>query len=180
MPHPCFNASEIQLARVRLSRFIMGLAEETATELGVTWRASPCAPRSLADVTREFRTAMLSGLPVRISSMHCQNTIYVRPEGNVAFRFVHDSRHFFLQAGFDTEPEMLVASCHLARLKRAGFGPESVEFRMLYADTLGQTLFLAETGQYVINQLRFALRCVGGSLQAAIAAEAKAQMQAAS
>ena len=171
MPSPCFDAPEIGLARINLSEFVTGLADETAAEFGVSWRGSPCAPATLAGITAEFRTAVMTGLPVRVSSLFCNSTIYIRPEDNVAFRFVHDSRHYFLQAGFETESELLVASCHLSRLQLAGFGPDSIEFRLLYADTVGQVVFLAETGQFMINQLRFALRCVDGPLQDAIAAE---------
>jgi hypothetical protein len=171
--YPCFDAPEISLARINLSSFIEKLAAETAEELGVGWRASPCAPSSLAELTAEFRSCQFSGLPVRISSLYCDSTIYVSPATNQAFRFVHDSRHVFLQAGFETEPELLVASCHLARLKRAGFGPDSIEFRLLYADTVGQTLFLAETGRFVADQQRFALRCLNLPLAAAIAAESR-------
>lgn len=174
------DAPETQLARINLTKWINDLAGETAAELGVTWRGSPCAPSSLAEVVEEFRAGMLTGLPVRISNRFCNNTIYVTPEDNVAFRFVHDSRHFFLRAGFETESELLVASCHLARLQRAGYSPDSIEHRLLYADTVGQVLFLAETGQFVDNQMRFALRCLTNTLHDAISAETLAQTREAS
>lgn len=174
------DTAEIQLARINLTEWINDLADETATELGVTWRGSSSAPSTLGEVVEEFRAGMLTGLPVRISNRFCENTIYVKPRDNVAFRFVHDSRHYFLRAGFETEPELLVASCHLARLQRAGFGQESIEYRLLFADTVGQTLFLAETGRFVVDQLRFALRCLTSPLQEAIAAEATDQMVEAS
>lgn len=174
------STPELQLARINLTRWINDLADETAAELGVKWRGSSCAPSTLAGVVDEFRTGMLSGLPVRISNRFCDKTIYLSPRDNVSFRFVHDSRHYFLRAGFDTEPELLVVSCHLARLQRAGYSPDSIEHRMLYADTVGQTLFLAETGQFVENQMRFALRCLSRPLQEAIASEAAAQTREAS
>lgn len=180
MTSTCFNAPEIQLARINLTNWVNDLADETARELGVTWRGSYCAPITLDGIVEEFRAAMLTGLPVRISNRHCDHTIYVRPEDNVAFRFVHDSRHYFLRAGFSTEAELLVVSCHLARLQAAGFGPDTIEHRLLYADTVGQVLFLAETGEFVADQVRFAQRCLEGSVQDAIAAEADAQLREAS
>lgn len=173
-------AAEIRLARLNLTKWIRSLATETASELGVTWRGSPCSPLSLRGIVDEFRAAIVTGLPVRVSDRYCERTIYVRPEDNIAFRFVHDSRHFFLGAGFTTEAELLVASCHLARLQADGFGPDSIEHRLLYADTVGQTLFLAETGSFVSNQVRFALRCLEGSVQQAIAAEGASQLSDAS
>ncbi|MCP3880849.1 MAG: hypothetical protein GY701_21010 [Sulfitobacter sp.] len=174
------DAPEVQLARINLTNWINDLADETATELGVTWRGSKCAPSTLAEVVEEFRAGMLTGLPVRISDRFCEHTIYVHPRDNIAFRFVHDSRHYFLRSGFETEPELLVASCHLARLQRSGYSPNSIEHRLLYADTVGQVLFLAEIGAFVHNQLRFAVRCLAGPLQDAIAFEASAQLREAS
>lgn len=174
------DTPEIHLARINLTRWINDLADETATELGVTWRGSPTAPSTLCEVVEEFRAGMLTGRPVRISNRYCQHSVYVHPRDNVAFRFVHDSRHYFLRAEFETEPELLVASCHLARLQRAGYPPDSIEHRLLYADTVGQALFLAETGQFVDDQMRFALRCLTDSLPAAIAAEASEQTRGSS
>ena len=167
--------AEINQARENLSRWIMELADETAEELGVRWRGARIAPQTLDGVVAEFRAAMLTDLPVRVSNRFCEQTIYLSPAYKVAFRFVHDSRHYFLRAGFETEPELLVASCHLARLRRAGYPPGSIEHRLLEADTIGQALFVAGTGLFVSNQLRFGLRCLSSSLAEAITEEAAAE-----
>ena len=167
--------AEINQARENLSRWIMELADETAEELGVRWRGARIAPQTLDGVVAEFRAAMLTDLPVRVSNRFCEQTIYLSPAYKVAFRFVHDSRHYFLRAGFETEPELLVASCHLARLRRAGYPPGSIEHRLLEADTIGQALFVAGTGLFVSNQLRFGLRCLSCSLAEAITEEAAAE-----
>lgn len=167
-------AAEIEQARGNLSRWVVELAQETAEELGVRWRGTRIAPQTLDGVVAEFRAAMLTDLPVRVSNRFCEQTIYLSPADNVAFRFMHDSRHYFLRAGFETEPELLVASCHLARLRRAGYPPGSIEHRLLEADTIGQALFVARTGRFVSNQLRFGLRCLSRSLDEAIAEEAAA------
>ena len=168
-------AAEIEQARGNLSRWVVELAQETAEELGVRWRGARIAPQTLDGVVAEFRAAMLTDLPVRVSNRFCEQTIYLTRADNVAFRFVHDSRHYFLRAGFETEPELLVASCHLARLRRAGYPPGSIEHRLLEADTIGQALFVARTGRFVSNQLRFGLRCLSRSLAEAITEEAAAE-----
>ena len=167
---------EIERARANLSIWIRDLAEETAAEFGVRWRGARIAPQTLEAVVAEFRAAMLTGLPVRVSNRFCEQTIYQEPDDNVAFRFVHDSRHYFLKAGFETEPELLVASCHLARLRRAGYPYGSIEYRLLEADTIGQALFVARTGRFVSNQRRFALRCLTGLIDEAIADVASEEM----
>lgn len=163
--------AEIEQAPGNLSRWVVELAQETAEELGVRWRGARIAPQTLDEVVAEFRAAMLTELPVRVSNRFCEQTIYVSPADNVAFRFVHDSRHYFLRAGFETEPELLVASCHLARLRRAGYPSDSIEHRLLEADTIGQALFAARAGRFVSNQLRFGLRCLSRSIDKAIAEE---------
>ncbi len=170
-----FNApldtAEVDLARLNLAKFVRHEALLATVELGFGWRASTSAPSTLADLTREFRACTISGLPLRVSSLYCDDTIYFNPEDNQAFRFLHDSRHVFLQCGFDLDGELLTASCHLARLRHEGFGPESIEFRLLYADTVGQALFAAEYQSFPTNQLRFALRCVATPLSDAISDE---------
>lgn len=168
---------EVEQARANLSRWILELANETADELGVRWHEARIAPQTLDEVVHEFRAAMLTGLPVRVFNRFCDQTIYLSPADNIAFRFVHDSRHYFLRAGFETEPELLVASCHLSRLQRAGYPTGSIEHRLLEADTIGQTLFVAQTGHFVVNQLRFGLRCLNSSIDEAIAVEAAAELE---
>jgi len=166
---------KIEQAQANLSIWIRDLAEETTAELGVRWRGARIAPQTLEAVVEEFRAAMLTGLPVRVSSRFCEQTIYQEPDDNVAFRFVHDSRHYFLRAGFETEPELLVASCHLARLRRAGYPPGSIEYRLLEADTVGQAVFVARTGRFVSNQRRFALHCLTSTFDEAITDEVTAE-----
>ena len=166
---------EVEQARANLSIWIRGLAKETAAELGVRWRGARIAPQTLEAVIAEFRAATLAGLPVRVSNRFCEQTIYLETDDNVAFRFVHDSRHYFLRAGFETEPELLVASCHLARLRWAGYPPGSIEYRLLEADAIGQTLFVARTGRFVSNQRRFALRCLTSTFDEAISDEVAAE-----
>ena len=166
---------EVEQGRANLSIWIRGLAKETAAELGVRWRGARIAPQTLEAVIAEFRAATLAGLPVRVSNRFCEQTIYLEPDDNVAFRFVHDSRHYFLRAGFETEPELLVASCHLARLRWAGYPPGSIEYRLLEADTIGQALFVARTGHFVSNQRRFALRCLTTTFDEAITDEVAAE-----
>ena len=166
---------EVKQGQANLSIWIRDLAKETAAELGVRWRGARIAPQTLEAVIAEFRAAMLTGLPVRVSNRFCVQTIYQEPHDNMAFRFVHDSRHYFLRAGFETEPELLVASCHLARLRRAGYPPGSIEYRLLEADTIGQALFVARTGHFVSNQRRFALRCLTSTFDEAITDEVAAE-----
>lgn len=174
----CFDAPqrpfELHVARINLTEFIRARAEETKAELGFGWRPSVCVPVSFDAVTQEFRACAFSGLPMRVSSLHCGRIVYLTPEDEHAFRYLHSTRHVRLQAGFDLGGELRVASCHLAQLKRAGFGAGSIEFRLLYADTVGQAIFAAEHRCFPADRLRFALRGLASELPDAIAAERRA------
>lgn len=102
---------------------------------------------------------------------HSDDVIFASPVFNWAMRFWHDTRHVWLGADFSTEAELAVASCHLARAKAFGLGPGSLEYALLQADTVGQTLFVAKMHRFVVHQLQFALDCVRLSLDQAIERE---------
>lgn len=151
-----------------LGDWVTSVAEETSAEYGFRWRPSVMAPANLGDLRREVRACQISGLPLRVSSQHSDRTIYQTPLINMAFRFVHDTRHVHLDAEFDTDGELLVASCHLARLKHDGFDNGTIESRLMLADTVGQTVFAARTGGFPVDQRRFVLRCLTTDLNSAI------------
>jgi hypothetical protein len=87
-------------------------------------------------------------------------------------RFWHDTRHVWLGADFSTEAELEVASCHLARAKSEGLAVGSLEYSLLFADTVCQTLYVERTHRFVIHQREFALDCLTVGLDEAIAREA--------
>jgi len=119
----------------------------------------------------EFRTCRVSGLPFRVLQEFSGDTIFVSPSVNWAMRFWHDTRHIWLRADFSTEGELAVASCHLARAKAEGFGRGSLEYALLQADTVGQTLYVTRSHRLVTHQLQFALDCALLSLDQAIERE---------
>jgi hypothetical protein len=152
--------AELRLARSRLSLFVQSEATATANELGFGWRAAPIAPSGLDGLTEEFRSCYRSGLPFRVLQDFSEDTIFNSASTDWAMRFWHDSRHVWLGADFSTEGELQVASCHLARARAQGFGRGSLEYALLLADTVGQTLYLARTKSFVVQQRPFAIDCV--------------------
>jgi hypothetical protein len=163
--------NELRSARARLSLFVQGEATTTAEELGFGWRPAQITPQGLDGLTEEFRSCHVTGLPFRVLRDYSDDTIFVSAAVNHAMRYWHDTRHLWLGADFSTEAELAVASCHLARAKAVGFGPGSLEYALLQADTVGQTLFVAKTNRFVYHQLSFALDCVRLSLDQAIERE---------
>jgi hypothetical protein len=170
-PSPLITPSELKAARSRLSLFVQREALATAQELGFGWRPAEITPHGLAGLTEEFRTCRVSGLPFRVLQEFSDDTIFGSPSVNRAMRFWHDTRHVWLGADFSTEAELAVASCHLARAKAEGLGPGSLEYALLQADTVGQTLYVARSHRFVAHQLQFALDCARLSLDQAIERE---------
>ena len=162
---------ELDRARRRLSQFVRSEAWRTAGELGFGWRPACLAPSGLDALVEEFRACHGSGLPLRVLRDFSEETIYDRPATNWAFRYVHDTRHVWLSADFSTEAELAVASCHLARAKDEGLSPGSLEYALLLADTVGQTLYMARTHRFVVNQLGFALDCIRFDFDTAVEQE---------
>ncbi len=165
--------AELWTARLHLSKFIRSEARHTASELGFGWRPTPTAPSDLDALRAEFQACHASGLSLRVLRDFSDVTIYDRPATNWAFRYVHDTRHVWLSADFSTEAELAVASCHLARAKAEGLGPGSLEYALLLADTVGQTLYTARTHRFVVNQLQFALDCIRFDFDTALEREAR-------
>jgi len=144
------------IARRNLTSFVTERAEATARRLGFGWRGSELAPDSFAELQREHRSSELSGLPLRVSSHFCERTIYNSPDGNHAMRFWHDTSHVRLCLHFTPDDEMELGCYHLEVLRTHGFVAESLEHRLLHADTIGQTLCNATLGRFPIDQLHFA------------------------
>lgn len=158
-------------ARINLSQFVLTMVRRTATELGFGWRATALAPSGLEQATEELRACHLIGSPFRVYAGASDDTIYDCPETNYAYRFWHDTRHVWLGADFSADAELEVASCHLAQAKGAGFGLGTIEYQLLYADTVGQTLFMAQSHRFVENQRQFAFDVVERGVDEAIEEE---------
>ncbi len=168
-----FSDKELRTARLGLSRFIRSEARRTARELGFGWHPASIASNNLDSLRAEFQACHVSGLPLRVLRDFSDVTIYDCPATNWAFRYMHDTRHVWLSADFSAEAELAVASCHLARAEAEGLSPGSLEYELLLADTVGQTLYTARTHHFVINQLQFALDCIRFDFDSAIEREVR-------
>jgi len=143
----------------------------TAQELGFGWRPSPVTPHGLEGLKTEFRSCLVSGLPFRVLDDHSDEVIFTSSSVNWAMRFWHDTRHIWLGADFSTEGELAVAACHLAKARSEGLHRGNIEYALLQADTIGQTLFAARTHRFVVHQLQFAIDCARLSFEQAIERE---------
>lgn len=155
-PAPLSPATSFDAACANLRRFVLIEAGAAAQMMGFGWRGDPDAPADYRSLLHAYARSRMTGAPLPVSDEHADTTVYGDAEGNLAFRFWHDVTHLRLGRGFDLDGEIEVARAHLDVLAAAGFPAGTLEFEMLHADTLGQTLCGAATGDFPTDQICFA------------------------
>ena len=138
---------------------------------GVEWRGVADAPSEFIALKRAYVRSRALDRPLPISSEHCDTSTYIDPHANIAFRYWHDMTHVILDARFDLDGELTVGTAHLDVLRAYGLGVGSIEWELFYADTLGQLLCAAATGQFPLDQLCFARNVIDVGLTEAIRKE---------
>jgi hypothetical protein len=166
------DSTDLDRAGRNLSKFVRTQAHCREARLGLRWRASETAPRTFEDLEVEYRVCLLTGTPMRVSSMFSENTVYDSPRTNHAARFWHDTNHVLLGYTFCFEHEVELACRQLEALRAEGFGARSLEHRLLHADTFGQIICEATIGRFPHNQRRFDYWCVTDGVDEAVAYEA--------
>ena len=148
------NVSKFNLARHRLSGFLLRRAALLAATNGAGFLAHPTAPETFDGILTEH-AMWRQGYPFRVSPNNCENIIYTSAAANHAFRFWHDVLHARHGHDLSFQGEMAVAERHLACV-RDEFGSDSDEVKLMEVDTKGQLLYYHNHGQHVANQLQFA------------------------
>jgi hypothetical protein len=150
---------DLAKARHNLTDFVRSRAEQTAAELGFGWLGTALAPSTYQQLRGAFEHSKQTGEPLPVSSLYCENTVYLTPGDNVRFRFFHDVHHVRLGVSFALEDEWELALWHLADLERAGYSEESLEYRLLQADVIGQIIIVGIAGRFPWNQGTFTRTC---------------------
>lgn len=153
-------ALELVLARNNLTGFVRQQAGQTAERLGFGYEACPDAPSTYQQLRGAYNESTDSGTPLLISNLFCDDSIYFRPEDNVRFRFWHDTSHIRMGVSFALSDELELALWHLNQLERAGFPVDSMPWRVLHADLVGQIQLMGLIGRFPINQRRFVNECI--------------------
>jgi hypothetical protein len=157
---------------MNLGRLIREQARKAAAEHRMRYMPSADAPSNYPALLLVYRTCARTGSPFPVSPEHCQQTIFTRPQINWAFRFVHDLEHVRCHLSFSSRDELQVGAHQLEALRAVGHGPDSLEHKLLHADTVGQTYCLAVLGRFPFNQRRFDFDCVRYGLDTALKLEA--------
>lgn len=161
---PKYDQHAFNNACAELTEFVLIKAIDTALERPfVGWYASPTAPTTFEELKAEYDDALFGcGGAIQVSDQYCENTVYGTPESNHAFRFWHDLTHVLNDLNFTAADEFQVALLHQYEAMLGGLS--SLARLILWADTQGQSEFLAATGEYPSNQMVFAQRYVAAHL----------------
>ena len=153
------TAPDTLQARERLGQFVHQQAAQAAADLDFGWVGSPDAPSTYPALQAAFTQAQLTGAPLPVSNLYCDDTIFLEPEDNIAFRFWHDTSHCRLGLSFALTDEWRLTMHHLAVLEAAGFDHGSDEYRLLRLDLIGQITLIGVAGRFPHNQGHFTRTC---------------------
>lgn len=158
-------------ARINLSRFVREQAKRAADDLGFGWIGTPEAPSTYPQLRAAFAHSTATAEPLPISNLYCDDTVFMEPGDNVAFRFWHDTSHCRLGLSFSLPDEWELTLFHLEELERAGLGHQTREYQLLRLDLFGQIILLGVAGRFPLNQGEFTRACAEIGLDAGILRE---------
>lgn len=143
------------LARSRLSLIVQEAAAQLRDDYGFGFTAVDTAPSTLQELSHQWQRCRVYKEPFPVWAGASDNTIYLRPEDNHAFRFWHDHLHVTRGLGMSLSDELAVSVLHVQYVDLA-YGKGSIEAALMAADTAGQALYYMVHGEHVPNQLQFA------------------------
>ncbi|HJQ13061.1 MAG TPA: hypothetical protein VJ840_18660 [Gemmatimonadaceae bacterium] len=155
---------EFDAARRAYTHFAIAQAARLARDVGFSYEPSDVAPSTHEEVCAEYRACRTTHRGFRVWNGASDRTVFTIPEGNYAFRFVHDvTSHAIKGRTFSLDDELTSGNDWVRRVA-AAFGADSVEAMIAYADTCGQSLYVDQhNGAFPEDQLAFVMEslCVG-------------------
>lgn len=137
-----------------LSHWIVKRAARLAKDIGFSYWPASDAPGTFEGVCAEFKACLCGGGAFRVFDGASDKTIYTNPETNYAFRFWHDVIHAAYKLDFTEQGERATAQKQIDEVSKV-FGADSLEVKLITADTAGQVEYFAKTGGFVENQKDF-------------------------
>ena len=114
---------------------------------------------------------MRTGAPLPVSDENTSAVIYRHPDVNLAFRYWHDCLHVLRGLDFTPPQELQLTMIQLGALEQAGWDPETLAWRLLHADLVGQVYLSAVGRRFPDNQREFVLNSLALGLEQAILLE---------
>lgn len=168
------ESAQVLNARATLSSFVEEQAHRAAAEIGFGWRPDSGAPDRYPDLLAAYDRSRSTGAALPVSDLFCDDTVYLDPKTNMAFRFWHDTSHVRLGPSFDLVDELELANWHLVELERhAGQPKGSVAWRLLHADLVGQIYVMALVRRFPLNQGAFVRDCAARGFDQGVLAECR-------
>lgn len=162
---------DINIARVRLTQFVIDKANEAEGRVGFGWSPTANAPETYSQLRGAFGRAKLTGDSLPVSDQHCEATLFLTPKHNVMFRFWHDVSHVELGLSFVHSDELDLTLWHLSELEEVGIGRGSLAYRLFEADLVGALLVNSIAKRFPYDQLSFDIGCVQHGLMPGVAME---------
>lgn len=163
-----FTDRQLEKAICQLQDFTFRRAGDLEREIGFGYRASECAPSDFDSLVLHYAGCGLTGLPYMVSSLH-NETAPLGVEANLAFRFWHDCTHFRLHADFTHQGEVRVSERQIGEFEAEGVLAHSLPWKLLFAETFGQTECYRRLGEFPVDQTRFTLEYLEHGLPEAVA-----------
>jgi hypothetical protein len=163
MPQIQVTRRHLLVPRRNLDKWVTLQAALAQVEHGFTYLPSEDAPSTYSTLLAAYRNSAETGR---------DETIFITPETNWAMRFVHDLEHAERQLSFSADDEVALGNVHLEVLQAAGYGPDSLEYKLLLADTIGQARCVALLGRFPYRQRLFAFDTLDLGVEAAVELEA--------
>jgi len=113
--------------------------------VGIDWEESPNAPSTFVELQAQWSVGKL-----QVSTDHSDSAVW-GGDGNSLFRAWHDLGHCKFGLGFtDSQESELAYRHHLI-----AFPVGSLEWSIVWHDTIGQSIIAAKTGEFPGDQTKF-------------------------
>lgn len=161
------NSFVFMRARKNLTRFMMEKAENLTRAFGFGYVDVEHAPNTYEDLQAAFNLSTRTHCPFPVWAGASDKTIYLHCGANYAFRFWHDAIHAIENLNFTTDDEVKIGMMQVKEIA-AYFGADSIEAKMMYADTVEQSLYASRNnGEFPPDQIAFVASILEASTIAA-------------
>lgn len=154
VPAVSCKTDDFDVARIRLGNFIVAKANEICRVNNISYEESKNAPETFEGIIAGFAESFMHLKPFYVSSIGCNNTVYIAPYINWAFRFWHDYLHFKHNLTLSFIDELMVSNIHVHEVELE-FGVNSLEAKIMQIDTAAQALYYKIHKEHVYDQLEF-------------------------
>lgn len=154
-----YSREQVRRAAIVLSELVRQQANQMRQLTGIDIVSTADAPSTFNELMLAYHRAKLNTGYLPVSNLHCDNTIYTTPGCNVMFRYWHNMLHCMRGCDFSLAGELAVGAAHCAVVANY-LGADSLEHKLMMADTIGQSMHEKITGSFPADQWEFCFNFV--------------------